>query len=671
MVQTEPSVSNHADSPAPGGPHLRYLPGLDGLRGIAVVAVLCFHGGFSWAIGGYLGVSTFFTLSGFLITTLVLTEHLSTGKLDLRAFWVRRFRRLMPAALAALSLAVVFGLLAADVSQRRHLGGDVVASLADVANWRFIFSHQSYADLFSFPSPVLHFWSLAIEEQFYLLFPLLVFGLFALAVRHRVGRFAASGPRDRRFLGIGFAVLAIVSVSESLFLGFDQQRIYLGTDTRAAELLIGALLAVIVYRARTTDRFAEPSPLRTAIAGAGVLALATAVVLWITVDQSSAWLYHGGLAAYAVLSALIVLAATLPSGPVVALLRTRPLVHIGRISYGVYVYHWPIFLWMRQKTDLGPWPRFAIAVALTFAVAEVSHRWLEQPVRRGNTLVGVRPMRLAPLAIATIAVFAIVISNTAPKPAIDLVEAAAALDAAAAPPPETSAPGPTDPAAPPPPKRVAFFGDSTALMTGLGYAEWLKATDAGVVAMGESELGCSLLGGKTIRTGKRTEAAPNTCPNWPVVWKQTVDDSRPDLAVVEVGVWEVQDRQIGNDPTWRTPGDPIYDQALLDRMLQAVDVLSSDGATVVWLTSPLPNTSRMADKDLAAIAPDRLSEINDQIAKLPSLRPGKVRVVDLAGWIAQTPNDADRRPDGIHFSRESSYTVAEQFLGAAVLDRTG
>jgi peptidoglycan/LPS O-acetylase OafA/YrhL len=172
-------------------------PALDGLRGFAVAGVLLFHAGFSWAVGGFLGVSTFFTLSGFLITSLPIRERKATGSIRLRAFWGRRFRRLIPAAFLTLGLIVLYGEFAATPEQLQALRGDVLATIGYVANWHFLFSGQSYAQLFSSPSPVEHFWSLAIEEQFYFVLPLLAVGVLAMA------------RGSRRALGITLGLLAI------------------------------------------------------------------------------------------------------------------------------------------------------------------------------------------------------------------------------------------------------------------------------------------------------------------------------------------------------------------------------------------------------------------------------------------------------------------------------
>ena len=235
-----PAHASRREGVAPSGdasariPGLTYNPALDGIRGLAVAAVLFFHAGFPWARGGYLGVSTFFTLSGFLITSLLLVERSATGRIALGRFWARRLRRLLPASaltLAAVALgAQVFGTL-----RTAGLRGDLLASLFQVVNWRFILDDQAYADLFSAPSPVLHFWSLAIEEQFYWLFPLLTAGVFALG-KGSVRAYAA-------VLSGLLAATALATVA----LGVDgSTTVYYATYTRMGEILVGSLLAVAV-----------------------------------------------------------------------------------------------------------------------------------------------------------------------------------------------------------------------------------------------------------------------------------------------------------------------------------------------------------------------------------------------------------------------------------------
>jgi peptidoglycan/LPS O-acetylase OafA/YrhL len=674
-------------SPAPepaekaSAPHLPYFPALDGVRGLAVLGVLLFHAGFPWMVGGYLGVSTFFTLSGFLITSLLLAERAAKGGVSLKAFWMRRFRRLMPAALACLVLALLFGVFIADAIQRESLGGDVIASLVYVANWRFIFTGQSYADLFAAgESPVLHFWSLAIEEQFYVLYPLLVallVGVGALARRSQSDRrkfwFREVGRHYRQLVGMTLVLLIGGSLAITLFAGFSRDRIYLGTDTRASELLMGGLLAVLLFNAKVTGRLARRGFAQRVVVVLGLGALVGAIALWSNTPQDASWLYHGGFTAYAGISALLITAAILPAGPVAWLLALGPIRHLGRISYGVYLYHWPVFLALRQKAEIDEWRLLLIGGAITLVLAELSFHFLEMPIRRGRPLLHIRPIRLAPFAAVGIAVAAIVVSATAPPPKFNFgstQDQLAALAAEAEALPSTT----IDPAQlVPPAPRVAPFGDSTALQTGWGVASYLRESNKGAIVDGFTGLGCSVIRTDQRRTpGIGVESSDETCNDWEHVWKDKIDATHPDVAMVQVGQWEIVDRKLPGDDVWRSPGDPVYDDYLFSEMTQAIDVLSSDGGIVVWLTSPTPGPNSKQNTPGWDPA-QRMRVFNDLVNKLPGARPGKVVVVDLAGWVARLSpeEDARIRPDGVHFSNEdgndTTTEVARTYLVDAII----
>jgi peptidoglycan/LPS O-acetylase OafA/YrhL len=384
-----------------GRAHIAYQPALDGIRGLAVLGVLLFHQGFSWMVGGYLGVSTFFTLSGFLITTLLLTERESTGTISLPAFWARRFRRLMPASLLCLAGIVLYGLLLADGDQLAELPGDVLAALAYVANWHFIFEDRSYVDLFAAPSPVQHFWSLAIEEQYYVLFPLLTAGLLAF------------GRGSRRMLFVGLGALAMVSTLLMIGLytpGEDTARVYYGTDTRAVELLAGALLAVVL--AGRPELLARIP--RRVVTLAGAAALGLTLIWWINVEQTSPWLFGGGLTVYALVT-VVILVAALVVGPVQRGLATEPLRQLGRISYGVYLYHWPVYLWLSpERAGVDGWPLFLLRLGVTLAISVLSFRFVEQPVRTRRKLIGDRRWLAAPVAVTGIAAGVLLLGAAGP-----------------------------------------------------------------------------------------------------------------------------------------------------------------------------------------------------------------------------------------------------------------
>ena len=387
-----------------GSGRLAYVPALDGLRAVALLGVLCFHGQLTGAGGGFLGVSTFFTLSGFLITSILLLEWERTGRIDLRRFWTRRARRLLPAALVALLGIGIYGILVASGHAASRIGGDGLSALFYVANWRFVLADQSYAALFSAPSPVQHFWSLAIEEQFYLLFPLLMVGVLPFAKnRQRLGAV---------LLGLAGASAALAFVLWSP--GHDPSRVYYGTDTRAVELLVGAYLATrLAGRRRVRVRRR-----RVTKAVTGLLAFGALLVLWSTVSQSDTFLYRGGLPLNAVLTGLVITGALVP-GPLALVLSWRPLVRLGLVSYGAYLYHWPIFLWLdEQRVGVGGVALFAVRVGVTLALATLSFRYLEAPVRGGRRITGWRPRLVAPLGAGVAAALLLAAPGAAAGPGI-------------------------------------------------------------------------------------------------------------------------------------------------------------------------------------------------------------------------------------------------------------
>lgn len=398
-----------------------YHPGLDGLRAAAVLAVLLYHGQVTWARGGFLGVSLFFTLSGFLITGVLLRNHIGPGR-SLRSFWTRRARRLMPAAFLALAGVVVFGATVATRPQADALPGQIAAAATWTANWHFVMAGQSYFGLFTDPSPVQHFWSLAIEEQMYLLLPL---GLLLVARR----------TRSRFVLGslLAGAVLASSGWLVALSLGgAGVDRLYYGTDTRMAELLIGALLSVVLLHvgSELTTRT------RRVLAGVGVVAFLGTLWVWGNVSLGDPVLWRGGLLGYSLLSCGLILGVVAGRGPLVALLAMRPLPEIGRMSYGIYLYHWPIYLWLTaDRTGLDGWPLLALRVGVTFVVSILSYRFVEQPILHGASLRLPSRARLALVPAVIVAVVAagfLTVNRSGPDPLATLRAGAASMPAGGA-----------------------------------------------------------------------------------------------------------------------------------------------------------------------------------------------------------------------------------------------
>jgi peptidoglycan/LPS O-acetylase OafA/YrhL len=661
-----------------------YQPALDGLRALAVMGVLFFHSGFSWARGGYLGVSAFFTLSGFLITTLLVIEYRDVGRIALGAFWARRARRLLPAAFAAVAVAALYVMFAAPHHVVVEFRGDGLAALFDVANWRFVLSGRGYLDTFaaatgvqSAQSPVLHFWSLAIEEQFYLVFPPLFYGLLRLAR----GRLAVVGA-------VLVAMTAASGVAAYVLGRSDHSRAYFGADARAAELLVGALLAVVFVSRRDGRSRGQPTLVpvaRNAIGALGAAALVVAMIGWSAIDHRDPMLFRGALLLHASLTA-IVIACALQAGWFARVLSVRPLVELGKISYGVYVFHWPIFQWIDGRADgRTGWSLFAVRMVVTLAVSVASYRLIEQPMRHGGTRrLAPRVPILAWAIPAWAAVVVLVIGAWSSPPAPTTVFApvsASAASAAGRPGGQTEADAAvraidrTLPAMPAPrvtptsvvpkssastttsatvgrvaPERVLIVGDSVALTLGRGLERWGAAHEVAVWNLGRPTCGIPrspiLVAFETIRS--------ETCEAWPRLWSTAVAGFAPDVVIVLSPIWDAMPHQADGWHDMRAIGDPQYDRWLLGEYHAAVDVVSAGGARVFWLDSPCAEDKQLSE------ASARLNVVITRLAR----ERADTRLVSLARLLCDPVGEfADARDsDGFHFSDSGADLMAEWLM---------
>jgi peptidoglycan/LPS O-acetylase OafA/YrhL len=520
-------VSVHTDAQT----RMAYEPGIDGIRALAVVAVLLFHADLTWAKGGFLGVSVFFTLSGYLITTLLLMEWSTTETISLKNFYGRRLRRLAPASLVTIAMVLLAAPWLTEPVQRALLPGDALSAVTYVANWRFVWSGQSYAELFAAPSPLQHFWSLAIEEQFYIVYPLLMLGAT------RVIRTL------ERLIHVMFGMLGVSVVISLLISNVD--RVYYGTDTRAAELLVGGILAAFAARKRLCDEYTA-----TTVGGLGLVAF---VVLVATTPQSATWLYRGGFVGVSVVSCALIIGAT--GSPVWRdAIGTPVLVMIGKVSYGLYLIHWPVYLWLNEdRVGTGGLPLFMLRIAVTAALTVVSYRVVEQPIRLRSFLrtpeIALSAFSVAVVATLSIAVFRAAVTDDVAPPseaAIERPDAVAFDDAGAvlfspsaevAAQPVPLAPVSTAPVVTEPPKpiRALVLGTSPDLVNRLR-----EESRAGANTLNGRQIevidgispGCPIAPALSIAGPDGTEVDVGSCTPTLELWPTIVAREQPDVVLI-------------------------------------------------------------------------------------------------------------------------------------------
>ncbi len=614
------------------------------MRAFAVLAVLLYHGNVSWAGGGFLGVDALFVLSGFLITALLLLEWGRTGRIDLRAFWARRARRLLPALLVVLAVVAAYGAVVAGDRELDRLRGDGLSTLFYVANWRQVFSGVSYFDEFGLPSPLRHTWSLAIEEQWYFVWPFVLTGLLRLT----------SGRTARLLAGVGALAAGSALLMVMLYQpGGDPARVYYGTDTRAQSLLIGAGLAVLwVWRSGPTTRWT-----RALLQTAGLGAAAYVGWLWVTSGETSTSLYRGGLTTEAVAVAIVIAAALQSTSPLGAFLGVAPLRAIGRISYGLYLWHWPVYVFLTpaliglEGTEL-----LALRIACTVALAVASYHLVEMPVRHGAFTP--RLARVVAPVGAVVVAMALVLATSG-------VLTSAPSDAGASPPSEAKQARQRDDAvqlaAEPGTLDVLLAGDSVALALGIQYDPALAANRIAVRT--DAALGCGLLRGQIYSDGAYRFTRDEECDNWPVWWRGVVEGYDPDLALLLVGAWDVYDRRIAGDLIHF--GSPEFESHFRVQLEETFAALSSGGAHVVFLTTPCfqPVLTDLGTWGTERGDPARIAAVNRYLGEFAAAHPGAVSMLDVNGLLCPEGqfrgelHGVEMHTDGVHFTRAGAQLI--------------
>ncbi len=635
---------------AEGRRGMAHHPGLDGVRASALVMIMIYHSEPSWMPGGFISVSLFFTLSGYLITSLLLFEGEANGRVSLRRFWERRLRRLAPASLVALVSVVLLSTWLATTVEQARVRGDAISAALYVANWNAIFSGHSYSELFADESPLQHLWSLSIEEQLYVLVPLVVAVGFLCGLR-------------RRGIGLLFVGLSLVSIAAAV-IADDPDRIYYGTDTRAVELFAGAVLACFLsprLERWATGRFRWINVI-------WLVPLVLYVLFSRIVDPQSSWLYDGWLGIFVLVNIPFCVGAVLP-GPMRRIMSTSLLTLLGRMSYGIYLAHWPVFVWVDE--ELVGWsgaPLLAVRFAVTFAIATVSYRLIEQPIRskrifarnRVAAIVGaaafvgvvVTPLVFLPSRAPVQASEIRVLSTVAPLPlAEDRKEPTSSTQLGA----ESDSPSTSiDAVDPYGPLTVLVLGDSVAENVALAFS---RAADGGLGVISGGVLGCPLQ--RVTLVHRRVDEDQDTayCPdNVSLVEEYSTSIDAIFVVASVANQWDY--RPLGSSERVVVGSDRYVDD--LDEWLQSIrEITVPRSLPVLFLESP-----EVADEPMLNGDTEEPRSAWNAVMKSWDETFGDVVVVPYDDLLAdpETPEGRRQRPDGTHLEEQFAVTLSREIL---------
>ena len=631
---------------------LAHHRGLDGLRGVAVILVIIFHSGLNWLPGGFLGVSVFFTLSGFLITSLLINERENSGRINLKAFWGRRLRRLAPASLVVIAGVVGLASWLSTSIEASRIKGDAISATLYFSNWRFIYSGHSYGELFATPSPLQHLWSLSIEEQLYVVVPVLIAGLFAMGLR-------------RRAIGYVFLVAVAGSTIATMFTN-SHELIYYGTHTRAAELLLGSALACLFGQRIEKLAVNKAKSLSTLY----IVPIVGVVVLSRFSSVDSPWVYSGALTAFAGLSVICLIAA-IQAGPVRSILSSSPLVRVGEVSYGLYLIHWPVIVWLNsERVDLQPTALFVLQVIVTVILTLVSYWLIEQPIRRRKVLLSVRwaaSSFVASVVGVLILASAILASassqvNTAPDVLVTIAPTSSVVD-------PVNASSTTIVGSSAKPARVDRTGPLSVLVIGDSTAENIatalaQASDGSLGVISGGVLGCPLLKVAQVRDRKDSQQDVSYCPNNEQLVRDHV--SEVDAIVVIAGVANQWAFQYAGSDVWVEPASDQYKADLNGFLENIEDIVAPYGLPIlVFETPPVRDNPKILGDDIATLL--RWAEvINEWDSHWYS-----VKMVPYADALSDPNSDEGKaeRPDGVHLAEEFGRELARIILIPRLRDK--
>jgi peptidoglycan/LPS O-acetylase OafA/YrhL len=624
------------------------ITALDGLRAVALLIIMGYHFGVGWLRGGFFSLDIFYVLSGYLITGLLVSEYRKRGRIKLSAFWLRRARRLLPALLVVLVVVTLMVRFSEPAGLYPDFRMSALSALFYFSNWWQIAASSSYFVATSPASPLTHTWSLAVEEQFYLVWPLVV-----LAVMH----FSRTFTRGIRVL-LALSVLGALASALEMALLYSPManttRLYFGTDTHAQSILVGSVLAcsmTIIQMRRGAEGMAPVARSLVARWGLvllGLAGLAGTLTLTYTLVGTSSFDYRGGFMLSALSAAAIITAAVcVPRGPIALGLSVGPLVWLGTISYGAYLWHYPVYIYFDSaRTGLSGLSLLAVRFASTVALATASYYLVERPVMYGTFW---RSLKAAvPATVLLVTTVAVVVAGTV-TPAVAAVKVRATMPAAERQALTNAKAFTTHPI------RFLLLGDSLAFTLGVGLSSD-SVHRFGVSVSDQATLGCDLDDLRAIVAGV-IDYPVSPCNSWRTYWAGKLKSYHPEVVGLLLGRWDITDHL--DNGTVVSIGQPAWDAHLENELDQVVTLLSSTGAKVVLFTMPdlvlAPSSDGAPDAD---DNPIRVTEFNDIVTSVARERSQVVTLIDLnkildPGGHFQAVIDGVtvRWADGIHISK--------------------
>ena len=648
---------------------LSYDPSLDGVRALAVTSVALYHAGVGFAGGGFLGVDIFFVLSGYLITTVLLREFVATGSISVGSFWSRRAIRLLPALLVMVTVVLGVTLVAGQGSISDTTRSDAIGTLLYMQNWAEIFRGESYFELFSRPSPFVHTWSLAIEEQWYLLWPVLV----AVLVR-----------RDRILLwvtltaaGLSASWMAYITTPD------DPSRSYYGTDARAQALLIGSIAAIVMSR----QQIVISSHINKFTSAAATVGLLGCLGLVVAVTDEQIWMYRGGFTLAALTSVMLIVGIRQSPASVTArLIAARPLAHLGRVSYGLYLWHWPVFIATDALWPTGNGVQLVITkLSACYVVAAMSFICVERPMRRRCSAHPAAAVALVIAGLVLVAVVLLVVN----------AESSREEDGRIAAVPTMTSPVVDDENERSDNSQVAQTADPTAepavgvstTSTTVASSTTIPTKNLSLLILGDSiwlELaawnkerllmsGWSVSADTRVGCGTLSDDSRDWCDGRLDSWVESVQSDDPSVVLIGLSHWDSYDVEINGEKI--AYGTKRYEKVLRESWNENVAVAQANGASVVIAGVPcfnLDDDPTGFDLD-TRVSAERTAALNQAGQAFVESLGGEVKWIDMreltcpGGTYEPTIDGLELHRDGIHYSDEAKPLVL-QWLGLRLDD---